>query len=150
MTADGGDTARAAMWRGLLAAYRRSAADDHRQAALEGLAGRQEHEESSVPSGVPAMKLLGLDVPLPSNGAAIHDVLVATAATLGFGLGSWLLGAPLDRPAAVSLFIGLLYIMLADPFLALKDARGKRYALAGTGAVLLLVGAALLEQVASL
>jgi hypothetical protein len=39
--------------------------------------------------------------------------------------------------------------MLADPFLALKDARGKRYALAGTGAALLVAGAALLEQVAS-
>jgi hypothetical protein len=32
------------MWRGLAAVYRRSAADDNRQAALERLAERQEHE----------------------------------------------------------------------------------------------------------
>jgi hypothetical protein len=93
------------------------------------------------------MKLLGLDVPLPSNSAAVHQVLAAAAATVGFGLGSWLLDAPLDRPGAVALFIGLLYIMLADPFLALKDARGKRYALAGTGAGILIAGAAVLESV---
>ena len=93
------------------------------------------------------MKLLGLDVPLPSNGTAVHQVLAAAAATVGFGLGSWLLDAPLDRPGAVALFIGLLYIMLADPFLALKDARGKRYALAGTGAGILIAGAAVLESV---
>jgi hypothetical protein len=74
-------------------------------------------------------------------------VLAAAAATVGFGLGSWLLDAPLDRPGAVALFIGLLYIMLADPFLALKDARGKRYALAGTGAGILIAGAAVLESV---
>jgi hypothetical protein len=95
------------------------------------------------------MKLLGLDVPLPSNGAAVHDVLAAAAATLGFGLGSFLLDAPLDRPDAVALFSGLLYIMLADPFLALKDARAKRYALAGTGAGILIVCAAVMERFAT-
>ena len=96
-----------------------------------------------------AMKLLGLDLPLPSNGSAARDVLAAVAATAGFGLGSWFFGAPLDRPGAIALFVGLLYIMLADPFLASKDARGKRYALAGTGAGILVAGAAVLERFAS-
>jgi len=100
-------------------------------------------------SDLSAMKLLGLDLPLPSNGSAARDVLAAAAATAGFGLGSWLLGSPLDRPGAVALFVGLLYVMLADPFLASKDARGKRYALAGTGAGILVAGAAVLERFAS-
>ena len=100
-------------------------------------------------SGRFAMKLLGLDFPLPSNGAAVHDVLAATAATLGFGLGSWLLGAPLDRSGAIALFIGLLYIMVTDPFLALKDARGKRYAMAVAGAGILVACAAVMERFAA-
>jgi len=101
-------------------------------------------------SGLSAMKLLGLELPLPSNGSAVRDVLAAAAATAGFGLGSWLLGSPLDRPGAVALFVGLLDVMLADPFLASKDARGKRYALAGTGAGILVAGGAVLERFASL
>lgn len=95
------------------------------------------------------MKLLGLDFPLPSNSTAVQQVLAAAAATLGFGLGSWLLNAPLDRPGAIALFIGLLYIMMADPFLTLKDARGKRYAMAGTGAGILIAGAAVMERFAT-
>jgi membrane protein implicated in regulation of membrane protease activity len=95
------------------------------------------------------MKLLGLEIPLPSNHAAMHDVLAAAAATLGFGLGSWLLDTPLDRTGAVALFIGLLYIMLVNPFLARKDARGKRYALAGTGAGILIACGAVMERFAA-
>lgn len=97
----------------------------------------------------PAMKLLGLDFPLPTHVAAVHNVLAATAATIGFGLGSWLLDAPLDREGAIALFVGLLYIMLADSFLAMKDAKGKRYALAATGAGILIASAAVMEQFAT-
>ncbi len=97
-----------------------------------------------------AMKLFGLDFPLPSHVAAVHHVLAATAATVGFGLGSWMLDAPLDRPGAIALFVGLLYIMLADPFLAEKDEKGKRYALAASGAGILIASAALVEQFVSL
>jgi hypothetical protein len=93
-----------------------------------------------------AMKLFGLDFPLPSHGAVVHNVLIATAATVGFGLGSWLLGAPLDRQGAIALFVGLLYITLADPFLAMKDEKGKRYAVAASGAGILIASAAVMEQ----
>ncbi len=92
------------------------------------------------------MKLFGLDFPLPSHRAAVDSVLAALAATIGFGLGSWFLEAPLDRPGAVALFVGLLYIMLADPFLARNDAKGKRYAVAASGAGILVAMAALMEQ----
>jgi hypothetical protein len=94
-----------------------------------------------------SMKLFDLDFPLPSNRAAIDSVLAALAATIGFGLGSWLLQAPLDRPGAVALFVGLLYIMLADPFLALNDKKCKRYALAASGAGILVAAAALMERI---
>ena len=96
-----------------------------------------------------AMKLLGLDFPLPSHHTAVHNVPAATAATVGFGLGSWLLDSPLDRQGAIALFVGLLYIMLADPFLAMKDAKGKRYAMAATGAGILIASAAVMEQFAT-
>ena len=92
------------------------------------------------------MKLLGLEIPLPSHVAAMHNVLGATAATIGFGLGSWLLDSPLDRPSAVALFVGLLYIMFADPFLAADDEKGKRYAVAASGAGMLVASAAVMEQ----
>ena len=98
----------------------------------------------------PAMKLLGLEFPLPSHYTAMHNVLAATAATVGFGLGSWLLNNPLDRQGAIALFVGLLYILLADPFLAMKDAKGKRYALAATGAGILIASAAVMEQFTTL
>lgn len=94
----------------------------------------------------PTMKLFDLDVPLPSHHVAMHNVLTAMAVTIGYGLGGWLLGAPLDRESAIALFVGFLYIMLADPFLARKDARCKRYALAASGAGILLASAALMER----
>lgn len=99
-----------------------------------------------VPGSHPAMLLFGLEFPRPSHRSAVRDVLGATAATIGFGLGSMLLDAPLDRPGAVALFVGLLYVTLADPFLARKDARAKRYALAATGAGILIASASLVEH----
>jgi len=96
-----------------------------------------------------AMKLLGLEFPLPTHYTAVHNVLAAITATGGFGLGSWLLGTPLDRQGAIALFVGLLYVMLADRFLAMKDAKGKRYALAATGAGILIASAAVMEQFAT-
>lgn len=95
------------------------------------------------------MKLIGLEFPLPSNDSAVHTVLAATAATLGFGLGSWLLGTPLDRAGAVALFVGMLYVLLADPFLSMKDARVKRYAVAAAGAGILVALAMVMERFAT-
>lgn len=92
------------------------------------------------------MKLAGLEIPLPSQFDALHNVFGATAATIGFGLGSWLLDSPLDRPGAVALFVGLLYILFADPFLAADDAKGKRYAVAASGAGMLVASAVVMEQ----
>ncbi len=92
------------------------------------------------------MKLFGLNAQLPSHAAAVHNVLGAAAATVGFGLGSWLLGAPLDRPGAVALFVGFFYVALADPFLAQKDEKPKRYAVAASGAGMLVASAAVMEQ----
>ncbi|MBA3477164.1 MAG: hypothetical protein H0T52_02010 [Lautropia sp.] len=92
------------------------------------------------------MKLFGLEFPAPSHDAAVHNVLGATAATVGFAVGSWLLGSPLDRPSAIALFAGFLYITLADSFLAMNDAKGKRYALAASGAGMLVASAAVMEQ----
>jgi hypothetical protein len=92
------------------------------------------------------MKLFGLEFPLPSHNAAAHHVLGAAAVTIGFGIGSWLLGTPLDRPSAIALFVGCLYIRLADPFLAMKDEKGKRYAVAAAGAGILIASAVLVEQ----
>jgi hypothetical protein len=40
-------------------------------------------------------------------------------------------------------------MMLADPFLTLKDARGKRYVVASTGAGMLIAGAAVVERFAA-
>jgi len=96
-----------------------------------------------------AMKLFGLEIPLPSQIAAAQHVLAAAAVTIGFGIGSWLLGTPLDRPSAIALFVGCLYIKLADPFLAMQDEKGKRYALAAGGAGILIASAALVEQFAT-
>jgi hypothetical protein len=94
------------------------------------------------------MKLLGLEFPVPSHSVAANHVLGAAAVTIGFGIGSWLLGTPLDRPGAIALFVGCLYIKVADPFLAMKDERRKRYAVAAGGAGILVASAALVEQFA--
>jgi hypothetical protein len=92
------------------------------------------------------MLLLGLEFPLPSHAAAVRHVLAATAATIGFGIGGWLLDSPLDRGGAVALFVAFLYILLADPFLSMKDARSKRYMVASGGAGILVASAAIMEQ----
>ncbi len=92
------------------------------------------------------MKLLGLEIPLPSHRAAVQHVLSALAVTIGFGLGGWLVDAPLHREGAIALFVGFLYILLADPFLAEQDAKGKRYAIAAAGAGILIASAAAMEQ----
>lgn len=92
------------------------------------------------------MKLLDLEIPLPTHRAAVQHVLSAIAVTVGFGLGCWLVDAPLHREGAIALFVGFLYILLADPFLAEKDAKGKRYAIAGAGAGILIASAAAMEQ----
>ncbi len=92
------------------------------------------------------MKLFDLEIPLPSHRTAVQHVLSSMAVTLGFGLGGWLLDAPLHREGAIALFVGFIYILLADPFLAQEDARGKRYAIAGAGAGILIASAAAMEQ----
>ena len=92
------------------------------------------------------MKLLGLEIPFPSHRAAVQHVLSAMAVTIGFGLGGWLVNAPVHREGAIALFVGFLYILLADPFLAEDDAKGKRYAIAGAGAGILIASAAAMEQ----
>lgn len=92
------------------------------------------------------MKLLGLDMPKISHRDAVRDVLSALAVVVGFGLGGWMLDNPLDRPAAIALFIGVLYAFAIDPFVALEDARGKRFAVAACGALALVAIAATLEQ----
>ncbi len=92
------------------------------------------------------MKLLGLDMPKISHRDAVRDVLSALAVVIGFGLGGWMLDNPLDRPAAIALFIGVLYAFAIDPFVALRDARGKRFAIAAVGAVILVAMAAAIEQ----
>ena len=92
------------------------------------------------------MRLLGLDLPKVSHRDAVRDVLSALAAVIGFGLGGWMLDNPLDRPAAMALFVGLLYAFAIDPFVALRDARGKRFTIAAFGALLLVAVAAAIEQ----
>ena len=92
------------------------------------------------------MKLFDLEIPLPSHRSAVQHVLSAMAVTLGFALGGWLLGAPLDREGAIALFVGFLYILLADPFLAQEGEKGKRYAIAGAGAGILIASAAAMER----
>lgn len=93
------------------------------------------------------MKLLGLDMPKVSHRDAVRDVLAALAVVIGFGLGGWMLENPLDRPAAIALFIGVLYSFVIDSFVALKDARAKRFSIAGVGAGILVAVAAVIEQV---
>ncbi|MGE0797355.1 MAG: hypothetical protein AB7G13_24580 [Lautropia sp.] len=93
-----------------------------------------------------AMRVFGLHVPLISHREAVRDVVASFAVTLGFALGGWLFGTPLDRESAIALFVGFLYIQLADGFLARTDARMKRYALAAAGAGMLVASAALFEH----
>jgi len=92
------------------------------------------------------MKLLGLEIPIPSHRVAVQHVLSAMAVTVGFGLGAWLVDAPLHREGAIALFVGFLYILFADRFLAQSDARGKRYAIAAAGAGILIASAAVVEN----
>src|SRR5690606_1876481 len=48
------------------------------------------------------MKLFDLEIPLPSHRTAVQHVLSSMAVTLGFGLGGWLLDAPLHREGAIA------------------------------------------------
>jgi hypothetical protein len=96
------------------------------------------------------MKLFGLDLPRFSHRDALRDVSAALAVVVGFGIGGWLLGTPLDRQGAIALFVGCLYAFLIDPFIAARDARGKRWALAAIGAGTLVATAFMLEQAALL
>ena len=93
-----------------------------------------------------AMKVLGLPLPPMSHLHLVRQVAAAAATVAGFGLGGWLFGMPIDRESAIALFVGFLYIGVADRFLAMRDAKVKRYALAAAGAGMLIATAALLEQ----
>lgn len=92
------------------------------------------------------MKLFGLDLPRYSHREALRDVGAATAVVVGFGLGSWLIGSPVDRQGAIALFVGCLYAFFVDPFITPTDARGKRFALAAVGAGMLVATAFVLER----
>lgn len=91
------------------------------------------------------MKVFGLDVPRLSHRQALGAVLGSLALLLGFGATAWLAGTALDRESAIALFVGFLYIQLADPLLAGRDARVKRYALVASGAGMLVATAAIIE-----
>jgi len=106
-----------------------------------------QHFDTTPAPATPVMTLFGLQVPPPTHAALVRHVLAATAATAGFGLGSWLLHSPLDRPGAVALFVGMLYVLMADPFLAMQDRKGERYAVATSGAGILIAFAAIMEQI---
>ena len=127
----------------------RPAPADIRRTTLEVADRKREHRVSTFRynSAASDMTIFGLRAPLPSHAAFVRHVLAATAATAGFGLGSWLLQSPLDRPGAVALFVGLLYVWMADPFLAMQDRKGKRYAVAASGAGILIAFAAIMEQI---
>ena len=68
------------------------------------------------------MKLLGLDMPRPSHRDALSAVGGALAVVVGFGIGSSLLGTPLDRAGAISLFIGCLYAFSINSLVTGRDA----------------------------
>ena len=88
------------------------------------------------------MTLFGLPLPRLSHRDAVWNVLAALGLVLGFTLGGWLTGTALDREGAVGLFVGFLYILWVDPFLAMTDDRMKRFAVAACGAGLLIGAAA--------
>jgi hypothetical protein len=92
------------------------------------------------------MKLLGLEMPMPSHKEALSAVVGAIAVVVGFGVGSSLIGSPIDRPGAVALFIGCLYAFSINSFMTARDARGRRMLIAGSGACMLVAIAAVLEQ----
>ena len=92
-----------------------------------------------------SMTLFGLQVPRLTHRDAVRKVLSALAVVIGFALGAWMTGTPLDREGAAGLFVGFLYILLADPFLAMGDARVKRFAIAACGAGLLVGGVAAVQ-----
>ncbi len=91
------------------------------------------------------MTLFGLPLPRLSHRESVWNVLASLGLLLGFALGGWLTGTPLDREGAAGLFVGFLYILSVDPFLAMADERMKRFAVAASGAGLL-IGAAALWQ----
>lgn len=96
------------------------------------------------------MKLLGLELPRPSHKDALSAVGGALAVVVGFGIGSSLLGTPLDRAGAIALFIGCLYAFSINSLVTGRDARGRRYAIAASGAGALVGIAAALEHFALL
>lgn len=96
------------------------------------------------------MKLLGLEVPRPTHKDALLAVGSALAVVVGFGTGSSLIGAPLDRSGAIALFLGCLYAFSINPIVTGRDARARRYALAASGAAVLVGIAAALERFALL
>lgn len=93
----------------------------------------------------PPMTFFGLQMPRLTHREAAWKVAAALAVVLGFALGAWLFGTPLDRESAAGLFVGFLYILLADPFLAMQDARMKRFGVTACGAGILVGTVALLQ-----
>lgn len=96
------------------------------------------------------MKLLGLDLPRPSHKDALSAVTGALAVVVGFAVGSSLIGNPLDRAGAIALFIGCLYAFSLHSLLNGRDAKPRRYAVAASGAGVLVAVAAALEHFAIL
>lgn len=96
------------------------------------------------------MKMLGLELPRPTHKDALVAVSGALAVVVGFGVGSTLIGSPLDRSGAIALFLGCLYAFAIHPLLDGKEAKARRVALAVAGACLLVALAAALEHFAVL
>ncbi len=96
------------------------------------------------------MKLLGLELPRPTHKDALLAVGSALTVVVGFGIGSALIGNPLDRGGAVALFLGCLYAFSINSLVTGRDARVRRYGLAATGAIALIGVAAALEHYAIL
>ena len=96
------------------------------------------------------MKLLGLELPRPSHKGTLAAVGGALSVVIGFGVGSSLLGTPLDRAGAISLFVGCLYAFSIDSLMTGRDARGRRFVIAASGAGVLVAIAAAVEHFAIL
>ena len=96
------------------------------------------------------MKLLGLELTRPSHKDTLSAVGGALSVVIGFGVGSSLLGTPLDRVSAISLFVGCLYAFAINPLISGRDARGRRFAVAASGAGALVAIAAAVEHFAIL